>query len=102
MSKEVLIILTFSLLFVIALKSFFAKSKAVYDGHRDFTAIAVCGGKDGIITGAFPPCGVCRQVMREFCEDDFMLYLVDETGFEAHTLSEILPFSFSAKKHMGA
>ena len=76
--------------------------KAVYDGQRDFTAIAVCGGKDGIITGAFPPCGVCRQVMREFCEDDFMLYLVDETGFEAHTLSEILPFSFSAKKHMGA
>ena len=35
--------------------------KAVYDGHRDFTAIAVCGGKDGIITGAFPPCGVCRR-----------------------------------------
>lgn len=37
--------------------------KAVYDGHRDFAAIAVCGGKDGVITGAFPPCGVCRQVM---------------------------------------
>ena len=45
--------------------------KAVYDGHRDFTAIAVCGGKDGVITGPFPPCGVCRQVMREFCRDDF-------------------------------
>ena len=40
--------------------------KAVYDGPREFTAIAVCGGKDGVITGAFPPCGVCRQVMREF------------------------------------
>ena len=38
--------------------------------------------------------------MREFCEDDFMLYLVDEKGFEGHTLAEILPFSFSAKKHM--
>ena len=38
--------------------------KAVYDGHRHFTAIAVCGGKDGMITGPFPPCGVCRQVMR--------------------------------------
>jgi cytidine deaminase len=38
--------------------------KAVYDGHRDFVSIAVCGGKDGIITGSFPPCGVCRQVMR--------------------------------------
>ena len=40
--------------------------KAIYAGHRDFTAIAVCGGKDGEITGYFPPCGVCRQVMREF------------------------------------
>ena len=38
--------------------------KAIYDGHRDFTAIAVCGGKDGVISGAFPPCGICRQVMR--------------------------------------
>ena len=76
--------------------------KAVYDGHRDFVSIAVCGGKDGMITGAFPPCGICRQVMREFCGDDFILYLVDEKGFEAHTLAEILPFSFSAGKHMQA
>ena len=74
--------------------------KAVYDGQRDFAAIAVCGGKDGVITSAFPPCGVCRQVMREFCEDDFQLYLVDEKGFETATLADILPFSFSAKKHM--
>ena len=50
--------------------------KAVYDGHRDFAAIAVCGGKDGVITGAFPPCGVCRQVMREFCGDDFLIYMI--------------------------
>ena len=74
--------------------------KAVYDGKRDFSAIAVCGGKNGEITGLFPPCGVCRQVMREFCEDDFVLYLVDADGYEKHTLAQILPFSFSAKKHM--
>ena len=74
--------------------------KAVYDGQRDFTAIAVCGGKDGVIAGAFPPCGVCRQVMREFCTDAFSLYLVDENGYETHTLAEILPFSFSAAEHM--
>ena len=74
--------------------------KAVYDGCRDFAAIAVCGGKDGVITGAFPPCGVCRQVMREFCEDDFVIYMVNETGYEAITLAELLPHSFSAKKHM--
>ena len=76
--------------------------KAVCDGHRDFAAIAVCGGKDGVITGAFPPCGVCRQVMREFCGDDFLIYMITPEGCEAHTLAEILPFSFSAQKHMHA
>ncbi len=74
--------------------------KAVYDGKRDFTAIAVCGGKDGVITGSFPPCGVCRQVMREFCEDDFKIYMVNPTGYDTATLAELLPFSFSAKKCM--
>ena len=70
--------------------------KALYDGHRDFTAIAVCGGKDGVITGIFPPCGVCRQVMREFCKPDFMVYLVSVNGtYEAYPLSEMLPHSFS-------
>ena len=53
-----------------------------------------------MITGAFPPCGVCRQVMREFCDDDFVIYMVNESGYEARTLAEILPFSFSAGKHM--
>lgn len=73
--------------------------KAVYDGHRDFTAIAVCGGKDGVITGQFPPCGVCRQVMREFCADDFMIYMVGPGGsYESCTLKELLPFSFSASE----
>ena len=76
--------------------------KAVYDGHRDFTAIAVCGGKDGVITGAFPPCGVCRQVMREFCGDDFRIYLVNDKGFETVTLAQLLPFGFSAGEHMSA
>lgn len=74
--------------------------KAVYDGHRDFTAIAVCGGKDGEITGAFPPCGVCRQVLREFCPDDFQIYMVDGDAYQTVTLAELLPFSFQADKHM--
>lgn len=75
--------------------------KAVYDGHRAFEAIAVCGGKGGVITGAFPPCGVCRQVMREFCGDDFKVYLIHPEGFEALTLADLLPHSFSAQEHMG-
>ena len=74
--------------------------KAVYDGHRDFAAIAICGGKGGNITGAFPPCGVCRQVMREFCEADYLVYLVDEKGYETRTLAQLLPDSFRAGTHM--
>ena len=74
--------------------------KAVSEGKRDFTAIAICGGKNGVITGAFPPCGVCRQVMREFCDDDFTVYLVNAEGFDTVTLADLLPYSFSAKEHM--
>ena len=64
-------------------------------------AIAICGGKDGIITGPFPPCGVCRQVMREFCRDDFLIYLVGANGsIQPVPLAEMLPHSFSAQAHM--
>ena len=75
--------------------------KAIYDGHRDFAALSVCGGKDGVITGVFPPCGVCRQVMREFCPDDFPVYMVGANGaYERVTLAELLPHSFAASTHM--
>jgi len=75
--------------------------KAVYDGHRDFSAIAVCGGKDGVLTGAFPPCGVCRQVLREFCSDDFLIYVAGAEGcYETYTLAQLLPHSFNAEEHM--
>ncbi len=69
--------------------------KAVYDGHRDFEAIAICGGKDGVITGRFPPCGVCRQVMREFCRDDFKILMIEPEKYEVVTLKDLLPYSFS-------
>ena len=69
--------------------------KAVSEGKRDFSALAVCGGKDGVITGLFPPCGVCRQVMREFCKDDFTVYLAGPGGtYETRTLAQLLPDSF--------
>ena len=71
--------------------------KAVYDGHRDFTAIAVCGGAAGEPNGPFPPCGVCRQVLREFCRDDFAVYLRSADGtIQTITLGQLLPYSFGA------
>ena len=68
--------------------------KAVSEGKRGFEAIAICGGKDGVIEDVFPPCGVCRQVMREFCGDEFLIYLVSKEGIETYTLKELLPVSF--------
>ena len=72
--------------------------KAVYDGRRDFAAIAVCGGKNGVISASSPPCGVCRQVMAEFCTETFVIYLTDGKIITQHTLAELLPCSFSLKK----
>ena len=72
-----------------------AFSKAVSEGERDFTAIAICGGKDGVIEGLFPPCGVCRQVMAEFCKPDFAVYMITPEGYEERTLAQLLPDSFT-------
>ncbi len=54
--------------------------KAVSEGEREFAAIAVVGGKDGNAADIFPPCGVCRQVMQEFCEPSFMIYMGRSDG----------------------
>ena len=70
--------------------------RAVYDGHREFTALAVCGGKNGTITDFCYPCGVCRQVMGEFCGKDFLIYIGGPDGqYQTRTLSQLLPDSFT-------
>lgn len=73
--------------------------KAVSDGRRDFSAIAVAGGRQGSIAGFFPPCGVCRQVLREFCCPDTFLVHLGGVGDEIRTLrlGELFPFSFSGE-----
>ena len=67
--------------------------KAVFDGHRDFSAIAIVGGKDELCSFAFP-CGACRQVMSEFCASDFKIILFDGKITKTFTLAELLPESF--------
>ena len=71
-----------------------AFAKAVSEGQRDFVAIAVCGGKGGKIESLCTPCGVCRQVMAEFCGPDFKVYMAKPGGWEERTLSQLLPDSF--------
>lgn len=70
--------------------------KAVSEGERDFTAIAVVGGKDCNFTDYCSPCGVCRQVMAEFCSESFRVILGKEgKDFRVITLRNLLPDSFS-------
>ena len=71
-----------------------AFAKAISEGCREFSAMAVCGGKDGVIAGFCTPCGVCRQVMGEFCGDDFPVYITDGKTLKVRTLKELLPDSF--------
>ncbi len=70
--------------------------KAVSEGVRAFDAIAIAGGPAGEGIAPFTsPCGVCRQVMREFCEDGFRIILGDaDGGLRIYTLADLLPASF--------
>ena len=71
--------------------------RAIFDGHRDFTAIAVVGGPAGEpISELCAPCGVCRQVMREFCDPATFRILMGTSpdAFVEATLEELLPYGF--------
>lgn len=70
--------------------------KAVSEGAREFDAIAIVGGQSGVITEPTAPCGVCRQVMMEFCNPkEFEIYMaVDKEHYEKATLEELLPRGF--------
>lgn len=70
--------------------------KAVSEGKYHFRAIAVAGGPEGSKELPYcPPCGVCRQVMREFCGDDFPIILArSPQDYRVLTLGELFPESF--------
>lgn len=70
--------------------------KAVSEGERHFDAICIVGGKDGKLADYTSPCGVCRQVMMEFCEpEQFKIILaISREEYRIYTLKELLPESF--------
>lgn len=70
--------------------------KAVSEGEREFRAICIVGGKDGVLTEYAAPCGVCRQVMMEFCNPEtFQIILATgKEQYEVFTLKELLPLGF--------
>ena len=69
--------------------------KAISEGEREFVAIAIAGGVNGERSKAdFPPCGVCRQVMTEFCHPSFRVIWGNSDEYTDKELSEVMPFSF--------
>ena len=70
--------------------------KAVSEGEREFRAICIVGGKDGVLTEYTAPCGVCRQVMMEFCNPDIfqIILATSEEQYEIFTLRQLLPLGF--------
>lgn len=74
--------------------------KAVSEGEREFAAIAIVGGKSGAPVSEYcPPCGVCRQVMMEFCEPETFRVVLGRNAKEwkSYTLAELLPLGFGRK-----
>lgn len=69
--------------------------KAVSEGEREFEAIAIAGGRENEESAFCAPCGVCRQVIAEFCDKDFKIVLGDSDKVESYTLAELLPLSFT-------
>ena len=75
--------------------------KAISEGEKNFVKIAVVGGKsdDKFPENYCPPCGVCRQVMKEFCFADFKIIIAKTPDdFKTLTLAEILPLSFDKRE----
>ena len=75
--------------------------KAVSEGKKEFLKIAVVGGESSkeIPDNYCPPCGVCRQVMKEFCSPDFEIIIAKTPDdYKTLTLSEILPLSFDKRE----
>ena len=72
--------------------------KAVSEGVREFQAICIVGGKDGVPKDYAAPCGVCRQVMMEFCDpEEFEIILAVSTDrYEIFKLKELFPMGFGA------
>lgn len=69
--------------------------KAVSEGEREFLKIAIVGGNELNFSDYCTPCGVCRQVMSEFCDGDFTVILGKADGeYKTISLGELLPYGF--------
>ena len=68
--------------------------KAVSEGETEFTAIAIVGGLGDKLSEVCAPCGVCRQVLAEFCDKDLHIVMGTPDKIVVSTLADLLPLSF--------
>jgi cytidine deaminase len=68
---------------------------AICEGEREFSAIAIAGGREGQPSELCAPCGICRQVMAEFCGEGFEIVLGTPEEVKIYRLEELLPLSFT-------
>ena len=73
--------------------------KAVSEGIHDFRAICIVGGMNGVLSGYAAPCGVCRQVMMEFCDPAAFTIILAKSEHEycMYKLEELFPMGFGPK-----
>jgi len=73
--------------------------KAVSEGCKEFAVIAIVGGKSSEFSEYAYPCGICRQVLQEFCDGDFKVIVAKNTeDFKVYSFNELLPYRFEGKK----
>ena len=73
-----------------------AIGNAISAGAREFVKIAIVGGKNGEIKDFCSPCGICRQVLSEFCGENFEILLYDGKMVKSYRLKELLPHNFGS------
>lgn len=73
--------------------------KALSEGEREFKYIVVCGGKDINSLEDCTPCGVCRQFINEFVDDDFIIYTLEkDEKITSYSIKDLLPHGFKLNK----
>lgn len=75
--------------------------KAISEGCKEFESIAIVGGGADTFSDYAFPCGICRQVMQEFCQRDFKIIVAkNEEDYKIYTLNELLPCGFGGDKSL--
>ena len=72
--------------------------KALSEGERDFKYIVICGGRSIDNLENCTPCGICRQFINEFVDENFIIYTIGKNGkINSYSINDLLPHGFKLK-----